>query len=268
MRDLPLYHRSVSAARRRLLGAMSVMVLVIVAALALPAAAAERIELEQRVLVGEEGSLQQLAEVTVSDDHVGVVCTLLVHTENQDSVHPGNDLVITTGDVQAVIEDVEAEADAGRDLSAEVVLGSTIVVELRFGPHRLSSMGYELDVDCGTTAPIIAGASTDTEPPPVSEVSVPSTTIPETCADATGGGEALTIDGDLCPLPTVLGETVENTTTTAAPTTVPTTPTTAAPTTTTTAAGTGASVLGETLERNLAQAPAATPVQANPAYAG
>lgn len=318
MRDLPRYHRTVSAARRRLLGAISAMALVIVAVGILPASAAERIELEQQLLYGEAGSLYQLAEVTVAPDHVGVSCTMTVHTENQSSVHPGNDLLITTGDSQAVIEGVEAEANAGKDLSAEVVLGETIVVALRFGPEGRSSMGYGLDVDCGTDTPILttdgcavsttegdseggqgaaegdgttsstASTSTtastattsttstedDCTDPPVSEVSVPPTTVPETCPDGSGGDGALTVDGDTCPLPTVKGETVESTTTTAstttttAPTTASTTTTTAAPTTTTTAAAsTAASVLGKTVE-NLDTAQAATAVEADPGYTG
>jgi hypothetical protein len=297
MRDLPRYHRTVPAAHRRRLGAMSAMALLIAVAGILPASA-DRIDLEQRVLFGEEGSVVEVAVERVEPDQVGASCTMRVHTENQESVHPGNDLVITTGDSQAVIEDVEAVADAGRDLSAPVVLGETIVVELRFGPDRLSSMGYVLAVDCSTTGPILADdgcdrsttdATTETtadatggaavgdgcggSTAPINEVSVPTTTIPDDlCGDGGSSDGALTIDADSCTEPTVL-DAQETRSPADGTTSGPGDGSTAttAPASTSTPTGSsgddGPQVLGIQVEA-LPQSPAAEAVTAVPAYTG
>lgn len=281
MGDVPRYHRLVSAARRRLAGAMSTMVLLIAVVGVAPAWAVESIVLDQdRVLYGEEGSVHQLAEVPVDADRVGSSCTLQVHTENQFSVHPGNDLLITTGGVQSVIEDVEAEPDADRDLSAAVVLGPVLVVELRFGPHQVSSMGFDLSVECPEVAGLVITQPPTTEQSPVTEVPIPAPTVPATCDTGSapaGGGQAagagsLSLGQDGCGSTTTTAPTtsappatppptVESTTTTAAPP-----PSAAAQSTTTT--GPTPTVKGLQITRQLPQTPAAAPVQALPAYTG
>jgi len=262
-----------------------------------PAWAIESIVLDQdRILYGEEGSTSQLAEIAVDADRVGASCTLRVHAENQFSVHPGNDLLITTGGTQSVIEDVEAEPDGDRDLSAAIVLGPELLVELRFGPHQVSSMGFDLSVECPDVAgvvvtrpptcpdpsstvstPTTAGGATDDcqDPTPVSEVPVavpiPTPTVPQPCATGAAGGGGQAVDGGNL---TLGQDGCGSTTTTAPPTTAP--PTTAATTPPTTAAAQVTTtttvvpvptVKGIQIFR-LPQTPAAAPVQANPAYTG
>ncbi len=308
MRDVSRYHRLVSAARRRLAGAISTMALLIAVVWVAPAWAIESIVLDQdRILYGEEGSTVQLAEIAVETDRVGASCTLRVHTENQYSVHPGNDLVVTTGGTQSVIEDVEAEPDADADLSAAIVLGPELLVELRFGPDQVSSMGFDLSVDCpdvagvvvtqppacpdpsSTTTPSTSGSTPTTadgatdacqDPTPVSEVPIPvpipTPTVPQPCATgATGGtgGQGQAVDGGNL----TLGQDGCGSTTTAPPTTPPTTVTTTTPPTPPTTAAVQATttttvvpvptVQGIQIFR-LPQTPAAAPVQANPAYTG
>lgn len=264
MRDVSRYHRLVSAARHRLAGAISTMALLIAVVGVAPAWAIESIVLDQdRILYGEEGSTNQLAEIVVDDNRVGASCTLRVHAENQFSVHPGNDLLITTGGMQTVIEDVEAEPDADRDLSAAIVLGPELLVELRFGPHQVSSMGFDLSVECPDVAGVVVtqpptcpdpsstsstqtsttqtsttqpststttGGATDDcqDPTPVSEVPVavpvPTPTVPQPCT--TSDGQA--VDGGNLTLGQDGCETTTTTPTTVAPTTAP--PTTAPPT--------------------------------------
>jgi len=208
-----------------------------------PVAAAEPLAIVEDTLIkAEPGSSTNLATVAVRPDRIGSVCTLLVHSQNQSSVHPGNDLVVTTGDIVAVIEDVEAEADEGRDLSTEVVLGPTISVDLRMGDDWTSSLGFSLELDCGTTAPVLVqGASVTTVPEPPAEK---ATTVPppsDPCS--TGGDGSLTVDQDACS------------TTTSPPTTAPAT-TSVEP-----------EVLGVQVER-LPQTPAGVAVAAAPAYTG
>ncbi len=289
------YHRLVSAARHRLAGAISTMALLIAVVGVAPAWAIESIVLDQdRILYGEEGSTNQLAEIVVDDNRVGASCTLRVHAENQFSVHPGNDLLITTGGMQTVIEDVEAEPDADRDLSAAIVLGPELLVELRFGPHQVSSMGFDLSVECPDVAGVVVtqpptcpdpsststttGGATDDcqDPTPVSEVPiavpVPTPTVPQPCTTSDGqavDGGNLTLGQDGCETTTTTTPTTVAPTT-AQPTTAPPTsaapPTTAAAQSTTTVVPTP-TVLGVQIF-NLPQTPAAAPVQASPSYTG
>lgn len=305
MRDVSRYHRLVSAARHRLAGAISTMALLIAVVGVAPAWAIESIVLDQdRILYGEEGSTSQLAEIAVDADRVGASCTLRVHAENQFSVHPGNDLLITTGGNQSVIADVEAEPDADRDLSASIVLGPELLVELRFGPHQVSSMGFDLSVECPDVAgvvvtrpptcpdpsstaapsttlstPTTVGGATDDcqDPTPVSEVPVavpiPTPTVPQPCATGAVGGGGQAVDGGNLTLGQDGCQSTTTTPTTAPPTTNPpttaaTTPTTvAAQVTTTTTVVPVPTVKGIQIFR-LPQTPAAAPVQANPAYTG
>lgn len=293
MRDVSRYHRLVSAAQRRFAGAISTMALLIAVAGVAPAWAVESIVLDQdRILYGEEGSTSQLADVAIDADRIGASCTLRVHTENQFSVHPGNDLLITTGGTQSVIEDVEAEPDAGRDLSAAIVLGPDLLVELRFGADQVSSMGFDLSVECPDVAGVVVTrppacpdpASTSTtdgaqasdcpDPTPVSEVPIavpiPTPTIPQPCnTGSSGGGQ--TVDGGSL---TLGQDGCQTTTTTTPPTTPPPTaaPTTAAPPTTAAARSTTTVAPTPTVKGlqifRLPQTPAAAPVQASPAYTG
>ncbi len=295
MRDVSRYHRLVSAARHRLAGAISTMALLIAVVGVAPAWAIESIVLDQdQILYGEEGSTSQLAEIAVDADRVGASCTLRVHAENQFSVHPGNDLLITTGGTQSVIEDVEAEPDGDRDLSAAIVLGPELLVELRFGPHQVSSMGFDLSVECPDVAGVVVtqpptcpdptSTSTPTtvatdgcqDPTPVSEVPIavpiPTPTVPQPCNTGTAGngqavdGGSLTLGQDGC------GSTTTTPTTAPPASAVPTTAaiapsTTAASPSTTTTVVPVPTVKGIQIFR-LPQTPAAAPVQANPAYTG
>ena len=246
------YARPVSPASRRLPGAVIITVLFVFAIGTVPASAGEPLAIiDETVIVAKPGSTTNLVEVAVQPEHVGSLCTIQVHSQNQASVHPGNDLVITTGDTMTVIEDVEAKPDEGHDLSAEVVLGATISVDLRMGSDWMSSLGFELDLDCGTTAPILVkGASQTTAPEPLVEVATTVPGISDPCSGADDG--SLSLDGDRCG-PEVAA-------TAAIP---PTTTTTVAPST----SAPSAAVLGVTVE-NLPHSPSAVAVAAAPAYTG
>lgn len=115
-----------------------------------PAGADIAIEFDE-LIWGPEGSLTTVAEVEVPAEFVGDTCVLAVIAENQASVHPGNDLVVSTGDSQAVIVGVEDEVNGGTSQEYAMVVGSSIVVQLRFGPDGISSLGFGLTFDCART---------------------------------------------------------------------------------------------------------------------
>ncbi len=191
------------------------------------------------------GSVVMLAEVDVEDDLVGRTCLLNVESQNQSSVHPGNDLIVSTGGSQAVVVGVEDEVNGGTNQVYEMVVGETINVELRIGQDGMSSLGFGLSFDCPTP------------------VEAPPTDISQQVQAATTTTVVVTST-------TVAPTTVPPTT--AAPTTAPTTaaPTTAPPTTAlaaTSVSSVPATVAGAATE-SLPDAPPARAVTQAPAYTG
>jgi hypothetical protein len=206
----------------------------VVGSLAMPAEATTDIAIDFDELVfGAPGSVLTVAEVAVDESLVGRECTLKVHAENQSSVHIGNDLIVSTGSSQAVIVGVEDTANGGFDQTYQMVVGSSIMVQIRIGQDGMSSLGFGLTFDCET---------------PATEVTTPGT-----------GGQ-------------VIGQTTTTTVppTTVVPTTAPPTTapaTTAAPTTTSTTAAPAPTVAGA-VTNGLPETPAAQPVVRAPAYTG
>jgi hypothetical protein len=145
------------------------------------------VEVDEAVLVAEPGTITNLATVAVPAARLGATCTLAAHSENQVSIHPGNDLLVTTGDQQTVIADVEARPDQVRELAVEVVLGPTVTVDLRMGPTRVSSLGFDITIDCPPAA--VA------QPEPVEDPSAPSVASPP--PDVCVTGQEVAADGSV-----------------------------------------------------------------------
>ena len=97
---------------------------------------------------GDAGSVEVLASADVPPVLVGRSCTVTGVAENQGSVHPGNDLIISSGGSEVVLEDVEAGEFLVIEASGELVLGFTVVVSLRFGEDEVFSGGLTVTIDC------------------------------------------------------------------------------------------------------------------------
>ena len=132
---------------------------------------------------------------------VGSECTVTVHATNNNSVHPGNDLIVASANSQATLPDVERQGGVHTAASQQVTLGPEVTVTIVLGSG---------DNDALQTSSVSGTATFACKPPP------PETTVPP---------------------PTVLSDTTTTgvTTTTVAPTTssVPPSTTTVAITTTT-----------------------------------
>lgn len=138
----------------KILGRASLGACLLAGLLAAPATGSELIPVgNDELLIAEPGTVTQVVEVQVDPTNVGRLCKLTVVSENQASVHHGNNLIVLTGDQRAVIEDVEAEPDATVDLSVELTVGETIAFELEMGPDWVSSLGFSLSLDCDQPAP-------------------------------------------------------------------------------------------------------------------
>ena len=93
---------------------------------------------------GNEGTILRVASVDVDPGMVGWRCTGTAQTENNASEHPDNDFILTSGSSSTEILDWEAVADGITNSSGTLVLGESIVVDLRLGPARVSSGGVRI----------------------------------------------------------------------------------------------------------------------------
>ncbi len=128
------------------------------------------------VVTGAEGTEVLVASAAVPATFVGLDCEVFADVRNQESVHPGNDLIIVTGGRRAVIAEFESDPGQVTTDSESVVMTETVEVYVRFGPDGISSGGFSVSVDC-RPAPTTTVAPTTVAPTTVAPTTVaPSTT--------------------------------------------------------------------------------------------
>lgn len=171
---------------------------------------------------GDPGSSSLRASTPVPAELQGLRCDVRVEGENQWSVHPGNDLVVTTGSETVVAADFEGAAHAVTSVTAgSVVLGSSLDVSVRFGDDGVSSGGVRVVVDgCVVPGPPPSEVPSTTPTTDLPETTVPASTIPDS-----------TVPESTVPQSTVPQNTVPSTTAPATTEPVPAGPTTAPSTT-------------------------------------
>jgi len=107
------------------------------------------------IITGQaEGDIVEVANQAVAPALVGSSCTVTGATENNGSVHPGNNLIIATGGTTANVPGVEEVPGQVINGSGTLVLGSDVVVSLEFGPNGDTSGGVTLTFDCAAVAPV------------------------------------------------------------------------------------------------------------------
>ncbi len=154
------------------------------------------------VIYAEPGTLIELGRVPVNTEIAGPQCTWEASATNQNSAHPGNDIIVRSGETELVLSEVEATAGKVTTNSGSVYLVDEVVVSLRMGPDGVFSGGLDLTIrydQCTTST------------------TLPTTTIPTTTLPVP------TTDGALEPLGPSVTTTATLTTatlTTATPTTV------------------------------------------------
>lgn len=169
------------------------------------------------VVRGEEGSEHVLASEEVPADLVGSECSVTAVATNQRSVHPGNDLVVSSSGDQVVLEDVEGEAFGERTAEGSLTLGTELTVTLILGPDGRFSAGIDVEVLCPGPE---TTTTTTTEPTvPTSSTTLPETTTTTVAETTTSEVLGTTTSTDITT--TTAGETT--TTTTGATSTTPST---------------------------------------------
>lgn len=118
---------------------------------------------------GPVGSIQPLVSQAVPADLVGQSCTLTVEVKNNESVHPGNNLIVASGESKVVVKGVEDAAGTTVSGSGTLTLGKTVDVSLEMGEHGQSSLGSNVTVTC---EPVVTTTTSTTlpEPPPPTPV--------------------------------------------------------------------------------------------------
>lgn len=130
------------------------------------------------VVYGPEGSSHLLGSADVPQELQGLECEVAAIAQNQESVHPNNDLIVSSNDDQIVLADVEREAGVHTVADELLTLGSEITVTLVLGSDGVFSAGIMVKLcdipELTTTTTTTTIASSTTTPPTTS----PSTTVP------------------------------------------------------------------------------------------
>lgn len=179
----------------------SIMTLAVILATPLTVFAAETPQISvpvSTIVRGDAGSTHILAEKAVDETLIGMECSVTATAENQGSVHPGNDLIISSGLESVTLANVEREANGLTNADGILTMSDDLTVNLVLGQDKVFSGGMTVKLHCeepkevkvcrnGTVITVKEAdvLGTDTEAPcPVVEI--------EVCRD----GEIITINED------------------------------------------------------------------------
>lgn len=118
------------------------------AALAEDPEAIIEIPIHEAYVSGDVGSSVGMGSADVAAELVGRSCNVVATVTNQESVHPGNTLVVTSGDSSVSIGGIEDEAGAVTTEAGTITLGSTISASVVLGDDGATSLGSSLTVTC------------------------------------------------------------------------------------------------------------------------
>ena len=122
-----------------------------------------------------------LASVDVDDELLGELCAVSALAENPDSVHPDNDLAVSSGRTAVLLPDVESQPTGKVTANGILELGPHITVTLAMGPDEIFSAGITVAVECGP----------DAVPPPVTTTTIPDEVLPTVVTTTTVPDEVL-----------------------------------------------------------------------------
>lgn len=122
--------------------------------MALPATAGEAIEGPSldipvgTVVRGDVGSTHLLGTVDVADELQGLVCEVHATATNQNSVHPGNNIVVSSNGTSVTLHDVEREGFVTTMADGTIQLGDSVSATLHMGQDGVFSGGIVVTTDC------------------------------------------------------------------------------------------------------------------------
>ncbi len=149
------------------------------------------------------GSETLLATVS-SGDLVGQQCSVSADAVNQNSVHPGNDLVVASDASSVLLENVEGVSNGTVHADGILTLSDTITVTLVMGPDHVFSAGITVLIDCdGTTTTTSTTTTTTTSTTSTTTTTTTTTTTPTQDAQVTVTANSCVIDEGGVPVGSV-----------------------------------------------------------------
>ncbi len=145
-----------------------------------------RIQTGRHVVWAREGTVVVLARESVPASLVGRECVGTYVDTNNDSIHPGNDIVVRSGGESARFTSVEDRPGVvNNTASRPVTLGSTVSIELIMGPDEIFSAEASVEIACEVTTTPTTQPPTPTQPLPVTTLPPPSSTVTTPVAPST-----------------------------------------------------------------------------------
>jgi hypothetical protein len=168
--------------RRQIAIVLALLVVVLPSA----AAADDGVKLPTSTVVhAPPGSVVELGRVPIRTDLAGPSCTWTAKVLNQQSVHPGNDVIIRSGQSELTLSGVEDTAGKVTTGSGSVYLVNEVVVLLHMGPDGVFSGGLDLSIHYECTPVTTTTAATTTTTTAAPGTTVASTTTTEVTTTAT-----------------------------------------------------------------------------------
>ena len=160
---------SVIGSRRRVIVGIVLAVLLAVAGsiLSSPASADTDmidVPIGTPVAEGAEGDVVVIGGADVNEEFIGRSCNLEVVVTNQQSVHAGNVLIVTSGDSTTTVTGIEDTAGTVTTQGGTLTLAETVTIAIQLGPDGLSSVGSNLTVTCEALDPAPPAAPVVTTP--------------------------------------------------------------------------------------------------------
>lgn len=107
------------------------------------------IEIPINTVIREPAGTQvPLLTKEVPEQYIGYICTANAVAKNQSSVHPGNDLIVSSNGTSVTMKDVERASGVSTPASGTLQLGSAIDVTLSMGQDGVFSGGMTVELDC------------------------------------------------------------------------------------------------------------------------
>lgn len=128
---------------------------------------------------GKVGEVVPIGDVAVDPDLVGTTCVGTIQVQNNESAHPNNDFIISSGGTTVEVPDFERTPGGITTVQSRLVLGETITASIRLGEDKVASLAGDTVVvasNCGpeptttlpspsTTGAVSADTSTTLETP-------------------------------------------------------------------------------------------------------
>jgi len=122
------------------------------------------IPIQEIYTTGDVGSSVAMGSAGVAAELAGRSCNVVATVTNQESVHPGNTLVVSSGDSSVSITGIEDVAGAVTTDGGTITLGETISAAVVLGDDGATSLGSSLTVTCEALPETKPALATPAEP--------------------------------------------------------------------------------------------------------